>query len=137
MKLSKFARLSAFFSLLLSTNLYAQGSYFPPERLYCNLDVAGKVECQGIDNDYLTPAQSMGVRKDGDVFFFVSGEATLSADRKEALIMFTYKTPTSKVVKLAGASSAVMPNLSTRGNWIENKDHTLTCTAYMRCPLTK
>jgi len=114
----------------------AANDYYPPERLHCKTDAAGKLSCSDFNRKYLIEDTHTADFPAGKeiVFTFATGAAYFT-DQNEWSVFYTFKDSSSKNVKLKTTNYSIQPNL-TNGAWKKNKD-IYTCTAgYMSCPIT-
>lgn len=115
---------------------FASGDYFPPERMHCKLDQAGKMVCSDFNRQYLTESTHTADLPPGKdlVFNFSSGTA-YKTNENEWAVFYTYKDPASKNVRIRTINTTIAPDM-VNGNWTRYKD-IYTCTAgYMSCPIT-
>lgn len=114
----------------------AAGDYFPPERLHCKTDVAGKLTCSDFNRKYLvedTHTANFPAGKDV-VFAFASGAGYVDSDNQWS-VFYTFKEAGGKNVKLKSINTSIQPDLKV-GAWKQIKD-LYSCTAgYMSCPIT-
>ncbi len=94
-------------TLGLGAVVFAQSvnSYYPPERINCNLDGA-RVSCEGFNHQYLAE-DTYTANFDGkeQTFAFASGAAYYNSDRSEVSVYYTYKNSEAKNVKLKTIST--------------------------------
>lgn len=126
-------------SMGLANGAYAgSDSYFPPERIHCTLNTAGKLSCFEFDRHYLAEDLSTADLEQGkdEIFYFSSGSAYFTPDQKEVTVFYTYKNAYLKTIKLKSVSPSIRPALENSG-WKKLNDGLYTCLAgYMRCPIT-
>ena len=114
----------------------AANSYYPPERINCNL-VGSKVSCEGFNHQYLAE-DTYTANFDGkdQVFGFASGAAYYNSDRSEVSVFYTYTNANAKNVKLKTVSTTIRPDFE-NGNWTKVAEDVYVCkSGYMHCPIT-
>ncbi len=114
----------------------ASSDYYPPERLHCRVDNAGKLTCSDFNRKYLVEDTYTADFPAGKeiIFTFATG-AAYSTPQNEWAVFYTFKDTHSKMVKLRTTNTDIQPSLK-NGAWKKNKD-LYTCSAgYMSCGIT-
>ena len=134
--------MAGFFLLVVSVSnvVYADhvSSYYPPERISCQLNGYDKLYCGEINRRYLVEDMTTANLEHGrdNVFYFVSAAAYVTPNNTEARVFFTYKDSQSKLVKLRTLTTSIWPDLK-HGNWKKINDDIYVCdTGYMNCLVT-
>ena len=123
-------------TLSVSSVIFANTHYNPPERISCTLDNAHQLICQGFDHQYLVEDTDTSNLKDmnNEVFDFAAGKAYLSPTQDSSTIFFTYKNAQFPSIKLRTVIPTTLPDFA-NGDWKKISDDIYTCdTSYMQCP---
>lgn len=114
------------------------GSYYPPERLNCQLKNNARFQCEPIDRHYLVEDMTnANLQKNRtEVFHFVSAVAYFTANHLEASVFYTYENTSMKMVKLRTIDPSIRPDI-THGTWKKFNNDIYTCDAgYLSCPIS-
>jgi hypothetical protein len=121
-------------SVGLSGVALAAGSYYPPERLHCQVSEAGKLACADFNREYLTEATYTANFEPGKevIFIFASGSAFAAGD--EWSVFYTYKDMYGKNIRLKSANTSIHPDFDA-GEWNKMKNYFVCTAGYMSCPI--
>lgn len=136
MILKNIIRGAVILALGVSGVAFAGDDYYPPERIHCQADNAGKMSCSDFNRQYLVEGTHTAQLPPGKdlVFNFSTGAAYKSSD-SEWVAFYTYRDSSGKNVRLRSVNTNIQPDLET-GAWKIYKDFYICTAGYMSCPIT-
>lgn len=108
-------------------------SFYPPERINCNLSILGELHCANLDRNILKESTTNADLNNDRYDTFVFRSAVAYLFNQEATIYLGYYNFSGKIVRLTTVNKQIHPDLMNT-NWKKITDDMYLCQAgYLQC----